>query len=57
MVFFYCRKEELSFNAMKKTKQVLSYILSEQRQRTKRLRPLEAKTNATSRKAKSNADF
>ena len=42
---------------MKKTKQVLSYILSEQRQRTKYLRPLEAKTNATSRKAKSNADL
>ena len=29
MVFFYRRKEELSFNAMKKTKQVLSYILED----------------------------
>ena len=27
MVFFYCSKEELSFNAMKKTKQVLSCII------------------------------
>ena len=57
MVFFYYKKEELSFNAMKKTKQFLSYILSEQRQRTKSLRPLEGKTNAISRKAKSNVDF
>ena len=50
MVFFYDRKEELSFNAVnsKKTKQFLSY-LSEQRQRTC---PLEGKTNAISRNAK-----
>ena len=29
MVFFYRRKEQLSFNAMKETKQVLSYILED----------------------------
>ena len=38
---------------MKKAKQFLSY-LSEQRQRTC---PLESKTNAISRNAKSNVDF
>ena len=35
MGFFYDWKEELAFNAMKQTKQFLSYISSEQRQRTK----------------------
>ena len=52
-VFFYDRKEEFSLNAMKKTKQFLSY-LSEQRQRTCLL---ESKTNAISRDAKRNVGF